>query len=182
MSTTPTPSANDNAAPAVDRAAPLAIGDYVLASKYHDGCTQDHWFVGFFAGMLCNGRFQVHDSNGQPQRGNGFRRCERITAERGAFLLSHAAELERTPGLSIWTYAVEPKGSVMTAPTTRTEGAADGLRECVRAAIRDKHYNERIGFDSAHLADAAIAAVRAYDAAHSTQTSAAACACGGDGG
>lgn len=27
------------------------VGDYVLATKYHDGGSLDHWAVGFYAGL-----------------------------------------------------------------------------------------------------------------------------------
>lgn len=76
-------------------------GDYVLATKWHDGDPNDHWAVGFFDRMLHEDRFIVVDSEGLPYRANGFRRVKKITPERGAWLLDHAREIESS-GRSLW--------------------------------------------------------------------------------
>ncbi len=34
----------------------LCVGDYVLATKYHDGNPQDHWCVGFYHSTLDYGK------------------------------------------------------------------------------------------------------------------------------
>lgn len=86
---------------------PLEIGDYVLATKYGDGDPGDHWVVGFFDGMLPKlggDRFMVVDANGRNFRGNGFRRIKRISAERGAWLLAHARDIEYGR-FSVWFWA-----------------------------------------------------------------------------
>lgn len=72
-------------------------GDYVLATKYADGDPGDQWAVGFFDSMLPKAggdRFMVVDGEGRQFRGNGFRRCEKITDEQGAWLLSQVDEIE----------------------------------------------------------------------------------------
>ena len=82
-------------------------GDYVLATKWRDGDPQDHWVVGFFDRMLREDRFIIVDSEGQPFRANGFRRVKKISAERGAWLLGHAKEIE-TSGRSVWGWLRRP--------------------------------------------------------------------------
>ena len=66
-------------------------GDYVLATKYNDGDPGDHWVVGFYDGLTDHQepRHHVVDGNGQRFRHNGFRRCEVITEEEGAFILEN---------------------------------------------------------------------------------------------
>ena len=89
----------------------LAIGEYVLATKYMDGDPQDHWCVGFYAGITASHysppRFDVVDGDGNQFRGNGFRRIEKITPERGKWLLKHASDIENS-GLSVWHFATCP--------------------------------------------------------------------------
>tara|TARA_R110000868_G_scaffold119513_5_gene317290 strand:- start:22888 stop:23448 length:561 start_codon:yes stop_codon:yes gene_type:complete len=63
----------------------MEVGDYVVATKYKDGGTRDHFCIGFFNGMLVDkfgkttDRFMVIDSDGVNFRGNGFRRCEVVS-------------------------------------------------------------------------------------------------------
>jgi hypothetical protein len=80
---------------------PLAPGDYVLATKYSDGDPCDHFYVGFYQGML-GSRFLVSDSQGRPARANGFRRCERISERVGAALCAAMPALSNKHGRSIW--------------------------------------------------------------------------------
>lgn len=84
--------------------APIARGDYVLATKWGDGDPGDHWGVGFYD-RLHNGRHYVLDNGGKQIRGNGFRRVGRITPEMGRWLLSAAAMLESSPPgtVNLWT-------------------------------------------------------------------------------
>ena len=86
---------------------PYSAGEYVLATKYSDGDPQDHWCVGYFKGMLSKvggDRYEVVDAEGNLLRGNGFRRCKKITAERGAWMIQHAREIELS-GKSVWHFA-----------------------------------------------------------------------------
>lgn len=76
-------------------------GDYVLATKWHDGDPGDQWAVGFFDRVLREDRFIVVDSKGRSFRANGFRRIKKISAERGAWLLAHTQEIEMS-GRSLW--------------------------------------------------------------------------------
>jgi len=85
------------------------VGDYVLATKYSDGDPQDHWCVGFYAGLTnpekyAPPRYDVVDGEGKNFRGNGFRRIEKITPERGAWMLKHAKDIELS-GKSVWHFA-----------------------------------------------------------------------------
>ena len=45
----------------------LQKGDYVLATKWHDGDSRDQWCCGFFEGMTehDNPRYEVVDSEGK---------------------------------------------------------------------------------------------------------------------
>lgn len=88
----------------------LKPGDYVLATKYSDGDPQDHWFVGFFVGMLPKvdgDRYEVAWGDGKLARGNGFRRAEKITAKRGQWLLDHQDDIFQGTH-SVWWWATQP--------------------------------------------------------------------------
>lgn len=84
----------------------MKIGDYVLASKYTDGDPRDQWCLGFYAG-LTNAqkynppRYDVKNVNGEQYRGNGFRRVEKISRRRSAFILQNKSEIE-SGNKSIW--------------------------------------------------------------------------------
>jgi len=88
-------------------------GDYVLATKYHDGCPRDHFVVGFYDGRLKdrNGketdRHMVIDADGRQFRANGFRRCEKISAEIGALIVDAIPLLEMGHA-SIWYWRYHP--------------------------------------------------------------------------
>lgn len=101
----------------------LEHGDYVLATKYEDGDPGDQFAVGFFAGMLAKvggDRYLVVDDRGRQFRGNGFRRCEKISKERGQWLVAHMQEIEASMsefrydeygtrhGRSVWDWAALP--------------------------------------------------------------------------
>jgi hypothetical protein len=81
----------------------LQAGDYVLATKWQDGDPRDHWCIGFFR-KKTEGRFMVVDGNGVNFRSNGFRRIQRITPERGKWILDHREEIEWS-GRSVWYFA-----------------------------------------------------------------------------
>lgn len=87
----------------------LLAGDYVLATKWSDGDPQDHWCVGFFKAMSGD-RFDIVDDNGDLFRGNGFRRCKKISKRRGDFLLSKKSEIEAC-GKSLWWWLRQPLDS-----------------------------------------------------------------------
>jgi hypothetical protein len=92
-----------------NKQAPLAIGAYVLATKYEDGDPGDQWSVGFFSGMQID-RYMVNDGDGRPYRGNGFRRCEVITKAQGDFMAANAKLIDASIYIagndrrSIWDY------------------------------------------------------------------------------
>lgn len=91
----------------------MEIVDYILATKYSDGDPQDHWAIGFYAGLtnpakyINTPRYDVVDANGNQFRGNGFRRVQKISKERGAWMLKQAKEIE-TSGLSVWHFLNVP--------------------------------------------------------------------------
>jgi len=69
----------------------LKKGDYVLAMKWNDGDPRDHWAVGFYdrVAEFNSTRHLVTDANGVQFRNNGFRRVQKISAERGKFLVEN---------------------------------------------------------------------------------------------
>jgi hypothetical protein len=101
----------------------LKPGDYVLATKYSDGDPGDQWAVGWLHGFLDKGgndqRFMVVDKEGKQYRGNGFRRCERITHEQGVYICENQPTLEamvgqfyydddgKQVGKSVWDFLAE---------------------------------------------------------------------------
>lgn len=81
-------------------------GDYVLATKYHDGDPMDQWVVGFFDAMLPKSggeRYMVVDSEGNQFRGNGFRRVKKIDVDTGKWLLKHAPQIQLSDR-SLWDW------------------------------------------------------------------------------
>lgn len=95
----------------MSNASSLNVGDYVLATKYADGDPQDHWAIGFYAGITSPHydppRYDVLDGQGNNFRGNGFRRVEKISRARGYWMLEHKDELHFYAG-SVWDYARIP--------------------------------------------------------------------------
>ena len=80
------------------------IGDYVLATKWNDGDPGDHWAVGFYESYV-NDRYRVVDNDGKQIRAGGFRRIGLIDADTGAWLLSAADALEKSPpgSVNMWS-------------------------------------------------------------------------------
>lgn len=64
------------------------VGDYVLATKWHDGDPKDQFCVGFLAGYYRD-RFLVVDEKGNQFRTNGFRRAKKISAARGNWIVKN---------------------------------------------------------------------------------------------
>jgi hypothetical protein len=84
---------------------PVKVGDYVLATKYTDGDPCDHFCVGYVDRMLIQynpSRYHVVDGQGQPFRGNGFRRAEQISEKEGIKLLAIFPDIANVPGRSLW--------------------------------------------------------------------------------
>lgn len=91
-------------------------GDYVLATKYHDGNGKDQWCVGFFFEEK-DGRYYVVDGNGSQFRSNGFGRCEKINQEIGDYILQHGQEIE-SAAVRLWGLVRKIKRGVI-----KTNGA-----------------------------------------------------------
>jgi len=86
------------------------IGDYVLATKHNDGDPCDHFFVGFVSGYTWHHRYIIVDNDGNSQRGNGFRRAERITADEGRQLVEMIPEIGDKRGPSVWWHLAKIRG------------------------------------------------------------------------
>jgi hypothetical protein len=83
----------------------IAIGDYVLATKYSDGDPCDHFCVGFVKEIITTHsphRYDVVDSDGKSFRGNGFRKASKITQQEGEILVNMFPIIGDKPGRSIW--------------------------------------------------------------------------------
>ena len=86
------------------------VGDYVLATKYNDGDPCDHFYVGFVSGYTHHGRYLIADNDGNNQRGNGFRRVEKITQEEGHKLVAMMPMIGDRIGPSVWWHLSEMRG------------------------------------------------------------------------
>lgn len=75
-------------------------GDYVLATKWHDGDPCDQWCVGFYDKEK-DGRHYIVDHYGDQFRANGFRRVKKISANRGMFILKNKENIKEK-GRSLW--------------------------------------------------------------------------------
>lgn len=76
----------------------LLHGDYVLATKYKDGISDDAWGIGFYD-KFDDGRHYVFDSSGVWIRFGGFRRCEKIEAKTGSYIFTNQ---DRFNSESLW--------------------------------------------------------------------------------
>jgi hypothetical protein len=79
-----------------------SIGDYVLATKWQDGNSKDHWHVGYFS-KEDQGRYFVNDSNGKCVRPSGFRKCQKIHPAIGAYLIENSDAISSIK-LDLWEY------------------------------------------------------------------------------
>jgi len=98
-------------------------GDNVLATKYDDGDSGDHYCVGFYDSAYDHfgtTRHLVVDGEGKQFRGNGFRRCERITEDEARWLIERFpqfkplevqegkdGEEDKLVGKSVWDWLTE---------------------------------------------------------------------------
>lgn len=86
----------------------VEIGDYVLATKYHDGDPHDDWCVGFYDGLTNPEynppRYNIIDIEGRNFRGNGFRRIKKISKDRGKWILENKKNINLS-GKSLWFFS-----------------------------------------------------------------------------
>lgn len=87
------------------------VGDYVLATKYGDGDPCDHFYVGFVSGYTWHQRYMIVDNDGNNQRGNGFRRVEKLTADEGRQLVELTPEIGDKRGPSVWWHLSQIRGN-----------------------------------------------------------------------
>lgn len=88
----------------------MDVGDYVLATKYDDGDPCDHFYVGFVSGYTWHKRYLIVDNDGNNQRGNGFRRAERITTDEGRQLVLMMPNIGDIHGPSVWWHLAKIRG------------------------------------------------------------------------
>ena len=92
----------------------LKEGDYVLATKWSDGDSRDHWCCGFYQGMTGheNQRYDIADSDGNLFRNNGFRRCEKIHPAIGKYLVDNSHHISAIKIL-LWEYIASEAHSII---------------------------------------------------------------------
>jgi len=81
----------------------MEAGDYVLATKYSDGCPHDQWCVGFYDGEKPDGRHRIVDDKGQTFRIGGFRRVGKVTEECGRLIIGNI-NLIQSQERSLWSW------------------------------------------------------------------------------
>lgn len=81
----------------------LKSGDYVLATKYADGCPHDQWCVGLYFAEKPDGRHEVVDNGGHQFRIGGFRRVAKISRECGDAILDNM-KLIQAGERSLWSW------------------------------------------------------------------------------
>ena len=100
-------------------------GDYVLATKFHDGDPCDPFVVGFFTEMYRD-RFIVVDGEGKSFRAVGFRRCEKISTRVGNALVAAMPLIGDVVGPSVWYWRYHP-GALDRIRTMGTKGEENAV-------------------------------------------------------
>jgi hypothetical protein len=111
----------------------LQIGDYVLATKWHDGDPCDHFVVGFLKQILPYNppRYDVCDSEGNSFRSNGFRRVEKITQQEGDYMLSQFEYLGNNPSApSVWKMLQDYRDGYVSLEGVPGSGVLGAFKEC----------------------------------------------------
>jgi hypothetical protein len=78
-------------------------GDLVVATKYSDGETNDHFVVGFFRDMTWHNRYNIVDESDKLFRHNGFRKAKNISKEVGSKILDNIKLIENSDK-SVWDF------------------------------------------------------------------------------
>lgn len=90
----------------------LAVGTYVVATKYADGDPGDHFCVGYYKETYDHygqSRHIVVDAEGKSFRANGFRRVARVSSARGTWMVEHFRLIERLMDrYSVWHWYRAP--------------------------------------------------------------------------
>lgn len=84
----------------------LRYNDYVVATKYSDGDPGDQYCIGYYRKCFKVGRqirYIVVDNLGISFRGNGFRRCQKISPQKGKWLVENITLID-TKLHSVWWY------------------------------------------------------------------------------
>ena len=89
---------------------PLQKGDYVLATRWHDGNPCDPFCIGFYAEKWSSWSSESGDQirhyviygDETSSHGGSFRRAEAITEEEGKALIALIPEIGDKPGRSLW--------------------------------------------------------------------------------
>ena len=84
----------------------MVNGDLVIATKYSDGETNDHFVVGFFRDMTWHNRFNIVDDNDKLFRHNGFRKAKNISQEVGSKIIENIEAMEQS-SKSVWDFVSE---------------------------------------------------------------------------
>ncbi len=90
----------------------VQLGDYVLATKYHDGDPKDGFAIGYVSNNTNPYRIQVRGSDGQ-QIGGSYRRYKKISGDFGQWLVKNLAHIE-ADGRSLWDYVEKYEHALVT--------------------------------------------------------------------
>ena len=75
----------------------FGVGDYVVATKWKDGHAHDQFCVGIYNGYFFNSpekRHLVIDLQGENFRHNGIRRVQRVSINRGEWIIRNFPLIE----------------------------------------------------------------------------------------
>ena len=90
----------------------VQLGDYVLATKYHDGDPKDGFAIGYVLNNVYPYRIQVRGSDGQ-QIGGSYRRYKKIDGEFGQWIVKNIARIE-DGSKSLWDYLEKYEQALVT--------------------------------------------------------------------
>ncbi len=85
----------------------LTKGDYVLATQFADGRPGDQWRVGFYSHSDVSGKYVMVKKDSAATPMTSFLRAEKITEERGEWLIRHAEKIQLN-GRSLWWFVRYP--------------------------------------------------------------------------
>ena len=90
----------------MDNSKIIKVGDYVLATRWSDGDSQDPWCVGFYAGVSETGSHVVSYGDGLSRT---FRKVKKISKARGDFIIKNKPAIERMNKSLLWWSSVSMK-------------------------------------------------------------------------
>lgn len=84
----------------------MKIRDYVIATKYKDGDSEDYWCVGFIDKIVIDSDGKYYYINTDAFDRGPFLKSKKISGDEGWFFVTNAEKITRS-GKSIWRYLRE---------------------------------------------------------------------------